>query len=140
MFHLTVKSICVGEYSIKAYCERHGVFNWFDYISLSALRRAGVNPTTGLPCQAIIYVHSKLLMVDDEHVIIGSANVNDRSMAGWRDSELALHWYQPNSTVIRDLRLRLWGAYLGEEKDDIQGMKLNLSYHLGILCGLSNFF
>ncbi|PIO72122.1 phospholipase D domain protein [Teladorsagia circumcincta] len=27
----------------------------------------------------LIYVHCKLLIVDDEHVIIGSANINDRS-------------------------------------------------------------
>lgn len=36
-----------------------------------------------------IYVHSKLLIVDDRVAIVGSANVNDRSMAGDRDSEIA---------------------------------------------------
>lgn len=30
------------------------------------------------------------MIVDDEHVICGSANINDRSQEGDRDSELAL--------------------------------------------------
>ncbi len=37
----------------------------------------------------IIYVHSKLMIVDDKYVICGSANINDRSMLGSRDSEVA---------------------------------------------------
>jgi phospholipase D1/2 len=39
--------------------------------------------------QEIIYVHSKLLIVDDKYVICGSANINDRSMMGKRDSEVS---------------------------------------------------
>ena len=39
--------------------------------------------------QEIIYVHSKTLIVDDRYVICGSANINDRSLIGKRDSELA---------------------------------------------------
>ncbi len=35
-------------------------------------------------------MHSKLLIVDDRTVLIGSANINDRSMLGLRDSEIAL--------------------------------------------------
>ena len=37
-----------------------------------------------------MYVHSKLMIVDDKRVIIGSANINDRSMMGDRDSEVAI--------------------------------------------------
>ncbi|KAK0115945.1 hypothetical protein ONS95_012987 [Cadophora gregata] len=37
-----------------------------------------------------VYVHSKLLIADDRIVIIGSANLGDRSMIGDRDSELAV--------------------------------------------------
>ena len=44
--------------------------------------------------QEIVYVHSKLMIVDDKFVICGSANINDRSLIGKRDSELA--------AVIRD--------------------------------------
>lgn len=38
----------------------------------------------------LIYVHSKLMLVDDRACIIGSANINDRSLMGNRDSEVAL--------------------------------------------------
>ena len=30
------------------------------------------------------------MIVDDEKVIIGSANINDRSMLGYRDSEVGV--------------------------------------------------
>ncbi|KAL5010636.1 hypothetical protein ScPMuIL_012941 [Solemya velum] len=38
----------------------------------------------------LVYVHSKMMIVDDDTVIIGSANINDRSMLGDRDSEMAV--------------------------------------------------
>ena len=38
----------------------------------------------------IVYVHSKIMIVDDRLAIIGSANINDRSMLGYRDSEIAV--------------------------------------------------
>lgn len=37
-----------------------------------------------------MYVHSKLLIADDRIVIIGSANINDRSLLGNRDSEICM--------------------------------------------------
>ena len=38
------------------------------------------------PVTEIIYIHSKLMIVDDSKVILGSANINDRSLLGDRDS------------------------------------------------------
>jgi phospholipase D1/2 len=43
----------------------------------------------------LVYVHSKMLIVDDAVTIIGSANINQRSMDGARDSEIAVASYQP---------------------------------------------
>ncbi|PGH09698.1 hypothetical protein AJ80_07650 [Polytolypa hystricis UAMH7299] len=37
-----------------------------------------------------LYVHSKVLIADDRTVICGSANINDRSQLGERDSEIAV--------------------------------------------------
>lgn len=37
-----------------------------------------------------MYVHSKLLIVDDQIAIMGSGNFNDRSMRGARDSEVGV--------------------------------------------------
>ena len=34
-----------------------------------------------------------MIIVDDEKVIIGSANINDRSMLGYRDSEIGVKFY-----------------------------------------------
>lgn len=44
----------------------------------------------GEPITELIYVHSKLMIVDDKFVICGSANINDRSLIGKRDSEIAV--------------------------------------------------
>jgi len=62
--------------------------NIFKYFSMYGLRTYGTlndNLVT-----EIIYVHSKLMIVDDRKTIIGSANINDRSMSGNRDSEIAV--------------------------------------------------
>jgi len=57
------------------------------YLTLLNLRSA--QTVAGKVCTEQVYVHSKLLIVDDRVVIVGSANINDRSLAGGRDSELA---------------------------------------------------
>ena len=68
------------------------------------LKEAGVNPSKyirfyGLrnhdvfkdgPKQMMIYIHSKCMIVDDRLLIVGSANINDRSMLGTRDSEVCV--------------------------------------------------
>lgn len=46
----------------------------------------------------MIYVHAKGMIVDDEYVIVGSANINQRSMAGTKDTEIAMGSYQPHHT------------------------------------------
>lgn len=48
------------------------------------LRTHGINNSQ--PFSEIIYIHSKLIIADDSHLICGSANINDRSMLGNRDS------------------------------------------------------
>lgn len=46
----------------------------------------------------MIYVHSKGMIVDDEFVILGSANINQRSLEGTRDTEITMGAYQPHYT------------------------------------------
>ena len=60
---------------------------WEDYIGFYSLRNHEL--VNGIPRTEIIYIHSKLMIVDDIYVICGSANINDRSMKGSRDSEFA---------------------------------------------------
>ena len=62
--------------------------NWKKYIGFYSLRNHGI--MNNIPKTEIIYVHSKLMIVDDTKVLIGSANINDRSMVGERDSEIAV--------------------------------------------------
>ena len=45
--------------------------------------------------RAPVYVHSKVLIADDATVLVGSANINQRSMDGSRDTEIALGACQP---------------------------------------------
>eukprot|EP00997_Jenningsia_sp_PLL12_P000006 NODE_1000_length_1331_cov_36.914197_g826_i0.p2 GENE.NODE_1000_length_1331_cov_36.914197_g826_i0~~NODE_1000_length_1331_cov_36.914197_g826_i0.p2 ORF type:complete len:150 (-),score=28.66 NODE_1000_length_1331_cov_36.914197_g826_i0:15-464(-) len=63
-----------------------------------------------------------MMIVDDEYIIIGSANINERSMAGDRDSEIAVGLHQPdhhtedNHTASGDVagfRLSLWAEHTG---------------------------
>lgn len=48
----------------------------------------------------MVYVHSKFAIFDDEVAIIGSANINSRSMDGSRDSEIAAMCWQPDHKAI----------------------------------------
>ncbi|XP_076895097.1 phospholipase D alpha 1-like isoform X1 [Bidens hawaiensis] len=74
----------------------------------------------------MIYVHAKMMIVDDEYIIVGSANINQRSMDGARDTEIAIGGYQPNhiSTqrpprgTICGFRLALWIEHLNLVIDD----------------------
>lgn len=44
----------------------------------------------GTPVSEMIYIHSKAMIVDDKWMILGSANINDRSMLGSRDHEIGV--------------------------------------------------
>ncbi|KAK7399686.1 hypothetical protein VNO78_10875 [Psophocarpus tetragonolobus] len=71
----------------------------------------------------MIYVHAKGMIVDDEYVIIGSANINQRSLDGSRDTEIAMGAYQPKFTwpeknahphgQVYGYRMSLWAEHLG---------------------------
>ena len=60
----------------------------YDYITFYSLR--GHTVINEVPITELIYIHSKLMIIDDKKVLIGSANINDRSMLGTRDSEYAV--------------------------------------------------
>jgi len=85
--YYNLRSIKFGDYSIYKELIRYGVTDPSKYITFHGMRNWQV--LMGNLVQEIIYVHSKLMIVDDKHVICGSANINDRSLLGTRDSELA---------------------------------------------------
>jgi phospholipase D1/2 len=125
------RSICRGETSIFGRLREAGI-EPEDYIQFYALRSWGaIGPTKTLVTEQL-YIHAKCMIVDDRVAIIGSANINERSMLGSRDSEVA--------TIVRDtdmipsymagepymvgrfphtLRVRLMREHLGIDVDEI---------------------
>lgn len=85
--HWNYASICRGFNSL---CQRltRDVGDPSAYITFYGLRQFGKLNEKFVT--ELVYVHSKLLIADDQTVIIGSANINDRSMLGGRDSEIAV--------------------------------------------------
>ncbi|KAL7071209.1 hypothetical protein ACQ4LE_009433 [Meloidogyne hapla] len=88
VLHWTMLSISKGEHSMVENLRKGGVDNVQKYISFCSLRTWDL--LCGKLVTELVYIHSKLLIVDDLHTIIGSANINDRSQAGNRDSEVCL--------------------------------------------------
>ena len=77
----------------------------------------------------MIYVHSKMAIMDDEYIIIGSANINERSMNGNRDTEMAIGAFETEHTkentggelvqgAIHTFRRALWAEHCGEHKEE----------------------
>ncbi|VXB03598.1 Phospholipase D Active site motif-containing protein [Pseudomonas sp. 8AS] len=159
--HLTMQSLSLGEHSlikriqramaIKGYMDRgqteeqanrqielkdkDGVFlyeeeQWQQYLTLLNLRTWEM--LGGRPITEQIYVHSKLLIADDRVAIIGSANINDRSQLGDRDSELAVvlsggaavttqidgRCAYPVCQPVQQLRVALWRKLFALEASD----------------------
>lgn len=89
--HLQYATICRGGTSILEVLKQHPrIPDPSKYIEFFGLRQHA--ELLGTPVTEIIYVHSKLMIVDDSITIIGSANINDRSMLGTRDSEIAVYF------------------------------------------------
>lgn len=88
IMHFNYRTMCRGENSILGQLKAEVGDKWINYISFCGLRTYA--ELEGKLVTELIYVHSKLLIADDNTVIIGSANINDRSMLGKRDSEMAV--------------------------------------------------
>lgn len=98
-----------------------------DYFSVYALRAAGTTTDGENRVRSnLVYVHSKLMIVDDVFLTMGSANANGRSMDGYRDTELNVvvvgerdmdvqmgHEPWRANRKIRNFRMRLWREHLG---------------------------
>ncbi|CAI5775884.1 phospholipase D1 [Podarcis lilfordi] len=88
IMHFNYRTMCRGDNSILGQLKAEIGDQWINYISFCGLRNHA--ELEGKLVTELIYVHSKLMIVDDNTVIIGSANINDRSMLGKRDSEMAV--------------------------------------------------
>ncbi|TYZ68928.1 hypothetical protein PybrP1_009108 [[Pythium] brassicae (nom. inval.)] len=101
-----------------------------NYVAFFGLRKYGILPN-GCVSTEQIYIHSKLLIADDMYAILGSANINDRSLMGDRDSEIAViiedMQFQDGrmndaahrrGVVVGALRLQLFREHLGLADSD----------------------
>jgi phospholipase D1/2 len=117
--------------AIQSQLALHGMQDkWRDYLTVLNLRNYGHTGSTVVT--EMIYVHSKLLIVDDAVAIIGSANINDRSLNGDGDTELAAVVVDDAEAGMNDvgqgirvitrkfakeLRTRIWKKHLGMSVD-----------------------
>jgi len=69
----------------------------------------------------MIYVHSKLMIVDDRFIIFGSANLNERSLNGGHDSEICIGMWpsapafeKECTDAIKKFRVELMEEHLGQ--------------------------
>lgn len=75
-----------------------------------------------------------MLVVDDAYILIGSANINQRSMDGCRDTEIAIGCYQTetnDTNEIRAYRISLWYEHTGGQ---ITGDELSSSEPESLEC------
>ena len=80
-------------------------------VTVTGARDARVRANRRYP----VYVHSKWLVVDDRVAILGSANLNERSLAGDRDTEICILMRAQNAVAVERLkyfRKLLWTEHL----------------------------
>ncbi|XP_068333379.1 phospholipase D zeta 1-like isoform X1 [Pyrus communis] len=126
VMHWQYRTICRGPNSILHNLNEILGAKMHDYISFYGLRSYGKLFEGGPVACSQIYVHSKIMIVDDCTTLIGSANINDRSLLGSRDSEIGLliedreminsfmggkPWKAGKFSL--SLRMSLWSEHLG---------------------------
>jgi len=127
------RSICSGGNSLLENLTKSGV-DWKKYIQFIGLR-THEKMSTGWQTE-MIYIHSKLMIVDDRAAIIGSANFNDRSMVGNKDSEICILSEDTQfengkmgngpyraGKFCKSLRMRCWAEFCGIDMEDTEGLK-----------------
>lgn len=81
-------SISRGPSCLFAKLRKYGI-DPDNYIQFFSLRKWGCIGRDRNLVTEQLYIHAKTMVVDDKYAIIGSANINERSMRGLRDSEVA---------------------------------------------------
>ncbi|KYQ93432.1 phospholipase D1 [Tieghemostelium lacteum] len=103
LMHWQYATICKGnEQSILSTLKREfPETDLTEYIGFYSLRTHAC--LEGNYVSEQIYVHSKFMIIDDRVIIVGSANINDRSLNGERDSEIA--FIIKNDTDLIDTKM-----------------------------------
>lgn len=126
ILHYVYRSLFRGQGSLFESLRKLNI-DPFKYIFIGSLRNFGWIGKKLFTEQ--IYVHSKVLIVDDRYTIIGSSNINDRSMLGFRDSEIGCY--------LEDEKFRKCVVEGGKELDvgyfSSSLRKALMAEHLGIV-------
>ena len=69
------------------------------------------------PQPSPVYVHAKVIVVDDRWLVVGSVNLNEHSL--FNDGEAAVVVDDP--ALARETRLRLWAEHLDAERALVEG-------------------
>ncbi|KAF8392647.1 hypothetical protein HHK36_022996 [Tetracentron sinense] len=135
LMHWQYRTICRDHNSILHNLNDRLGPKTHDYISFYGLRGYGRLFDGGPVATSQVYVHSKVMLIDDCTALIGSANINDRSLLGSRDSEIGVliedkdfidssmngkPWKAGKFTF--SLRLSLWSEHLGLCAREISGI------------------
>ncbi|KAK9664707.1 hypothetical protein RND81_14G062600 [Saponaria officinalis] len=132
IMHWQYRTICREQKSILQNLNKVMGLNAHDYISFYGLRAYGKLFDGGPVVTSQVYVHSKIMIIDDCMTLIGSANINDRSLLGSRDSEIGVLIEDKEVITSRmggkpwkagkfslSLRLSLWAEHLGLRPGEI---------------------
>ncbi|KAI9486219.1 MAG: hypothetical protein EXX96DRAFT_626299 [Benjaminiella poitrasii] len=131
-------SVNRGPDSLLVRLRAAGVENTHEYINFYGLRNwAELN---GQFVTEQVYIHSKTMIVDDRIVIIGSANINERSLLGTRDSEIAAYVEDRElmdskmdgkpvqvGRFAHTLRMRLMSEHVGLNVDELDHHRFQTS-------------
>ncbi len=81
------------------------------YVLYTSGPTAGAHPFTDRP----IYVHSKIAIMDDAWLMVGSANMNDWGFVTDSELNVLIH----DAGLARDLRLDLWAEHLALPRAEV---------------------
>ncbi|XP_047960602.1 phospholipase D zeta 1-like [Salvia hispanica] len=136
IMHWQYRTICRTESSILQKLSSELGPMMHNFVSFFGLRNYGRLFKGGPLVTSQIYVHSKVMIVDDRRALIGSCNINDRSLLGSRDSEIAIlledkefvdssmdgsPWKAGKFSF--SLRLSLWTEHLGLSTEEVDKIK-----------------
>lgn len=132
IMHWQYRSICRGRHSLLQRLYDAVGLEAENYVSFYGLRNYGKLSEGGPLVTSQVYVHSKIMVVDDRTVLIGSANINDRSLLGSRDSEVAVVLEDQEfidsymncepwkaGKFVHSLRTSLWAEHLGLSQSEM---------------------
>ena len=127
---VTLNSLNQGKFGLIRRLKEGGI-PWKNYLKIFGLKNHGKGPDNEPKCESI-YVHSKVIIQDDHEMLVGSVNLNDRSLLGTRDSELAVSLvdeqkvpgslggevYEKSKQIV-DFRKKMMASLIGDSRLDL---------------------